>query len=90
MTAENQLDFVAKYLSPFRGKAKTLSDVYMTILYPIAVGKPEAAVLFSKPAKTYVQNKGLDTNEDGVVTKGEAAFLVDKKLSKGLSTEFIG
>jgi hypothetical protein len=90
MTAESQLDIVAKYLSPYKGRAKTLSDVYMTILYPVAVGKAEAAVLFSSPAVAYLQNQGLDTNADGVITKGEAAFLVQKKLSKGLSTEFIG
>src|SRR2546428_85973 len=84
MTAVDQLDFVAKYLKPFKGKMKTLSDVYMTILFPKAVGKPEAFVLFAAPSKAYEQNKGLDINKDDQVTKGEASSKVQSKLDKGL------
>lgn len=84
MTAVDQLDFVEKYLKPFKNKMQTLSDVYMTILFPAAVGKPEAHVLFAAPSKAYEQNKGLDANKDGAVTKGEAAAKVQVKLTKGL------
>ena len=84
MTAVDQLDFVRKYLSPFKNRMNTVSDVYMTILFPVAVGKPEAHVLFKKPSKQYDQNKGLDANKDGQVTKGEAAAKVQVKLIKGL------
>lgn len=38
MTAVEQLDYVQKYFAPFKGKCKTLSDVYMAILWPAAVG----------------------------------------------------
>jgi len=84
MSAIDQLDFVAKYLKPFKGKMKSLSDVYMTILLPTAVGKPEAHVLFRKPKTAYKQNKGLDVNKDGQITKGEAAAKVQAKLIRGL------
>jgi len=90
MSAVDQLDFVRKYLNPFKNRMKTLSDVYMTILFPVAVGKPEAQVLFKKPSKTYEQNSGLDVNKDGQVTKGEAAAKVQAKLSKGLGADFRG
>jgi len=84
MTAEDQLDFVRKYLQPFKGKMKTLSDVYMSILLPSAVGQPEAKVLFKQPSTAYTQNQGLDANKDGQITKGEAAAKVQLKLTKGL------
>jgi hypothetical protein len=84
MSAIDQLDFVAKYLKPFKGKMKSLSDVYMTILLPTAVGKAEAHVLFRKPKTAYNQNKGLDVNKDGQITKGEAAAKVQAKLIRGL------
>jgi hypothetical protein len=84
MTAVDQLDFVQKYLNPYKNKMNTLSDVYMTILFPAAVGKPEAFVLFKSPTKAYQQNKGLDANHDGQVTKGEAAAKVQLKLTRGL------
>src|SRR4051812_22538426 len=60
MTAVAQLDFVALYLKPFKGKMHTLSDVYMTILFPSAVGKAESSVLFKAPSARYKKNKGLD------------------------------
>jgi len=90
MTAVDQLDFVEKYLKPFKNKMSTVSDVYMTILFPKAVGKPAAFVLFKKPTKAYVQNVGLDANKDGQVTKDEAAAKVQAKLIKGLGASLRG
>jgi hypothetical protein len=81
---------VQKYLSPFSGKMKTLSDAYMTILFPKAVGKPEAFVLFSSPSTAYNENRGLDVNNDGSITKGEAASKVQRELEKGLSVDLAG
>jgi Transglycosylase SLT domain len=90
MTAVDQLDYVAKYLKPYKGKMKTVSDVYMTILWPKAVGKLESFVLFKKPSKQYNQNAGLDTNKDGQVTKAEAASKVQDRLEKGLDKSLRG
>jgi hypothetical protein len=90
MSATDQLRFVQKYLSPFSGKMKTLSDAYMTILFPKAVGKPEAFVLFSSPSTAYNENRGLDVNNDGSITKGEAASKVQRELEKGLSVDLAG
>ncbi len=88
MTAVDQLDFVKKYFSPYRGKLQTVADVYMAILWPKAVGQPDDFVLFEKEqGKVYDQNKGLDLNRDGKITKREAAEKVQKKLEKGSSSE---
>ena len=88
MTAVAQLDTVEKYLAPFKGRMRSLSDVYMTILFPVAVGKPDSFVLFTKQlnANAYAQNSGLDVNGDGQVTKGEAASKIQARLDQGLST----
>jgi hypothetical protein len=90
MTAEDQLDYVRKYFQPYRGRMKTLSDVYMTILWPAAVGKPETHILFQKPSDQYERNKGLDADGDGAVTKSEAAAKVQGKLAKGLEPANLG
>ena len=68
----------------------SVSDVYMTILWPKAVGKPDAHVIFESPTKAYKQNKGLDVNKDNQVTKGEAASKVQKMLDKGLAFSLRG
>lgn len=86
MSAENQLNFVYKYFRGViksRGPVLTLEDMYMGILLPSAVGKPNSHVLFSSGV-AYRQNSGLDSNKDGKVTKYEAAAKVRAKLERGL------
>jgi hypothetical protein len=93
MTAEAQLDFVFKYFAPWSGKLRTLSDVYMAILWPAAVGKPEDHVLFLKGdarrPKLYLQNAGLDGDRDGDIDKAECAAKVRAKLAKGLAAPWV-
>lgn len=90
MTAEQQLEYVYKYFKPLTGKLKTVSDLYMKILWPAAVGKPEEFVLWTQKDRptTYLQNKGLDVNKDGAITKAEAASKVFDKLIRGLQPQF--
>ncbi len=88
MTAVEQLDYVEKYLLPYKGKLKSLEDVYMAILWPAAVGKPLSYVLASQGNKTYLQNRGLDINDDGKITKAEATAKVRNKFERGLLPEF--
>jgi hypothetical protein len=90
MSAEEQLDWVHKYLRPFSGKMSSVEDAYMAVLWPAAVGKGTSHVLFSEGSKAYEQNKGLDANGDGEVTVAEAAGKVraildaaQKKVSEG-------
>lgn len=83
MTAEDQLKYVYKYFLPFKGRLKSLEDVYMAILMPVAVGKPLDYNLFSASRAQYLANKGLDKNRDGKVTKAEAAAKVREKLDRG-------
>jgi hypothetical protein len=92
MTAEEQLEYVAKYFSPRKDKLSSLEDVYMAILWPAAIGEPLDYVLFDKDdpehPKRYIQNQGLDVDKDGKITKAEASGMVRKKLEKGLLPEF--
>lgn len=90
MTAEEQLEYVYLYFKPLTGKLMSVADLYMKILWPAAVGKPDSFVLWDKTSrpKTYDQNKGLDVNKDGNITKGEAASKVVEKLNRGLLPTF--
>ena len=84
MTRVQQMDWVLKYFKkgPIRKLSSvTLEDLYMAILWPAAVGKPNDYVLFSSPSKSYEQNKGLDRNKDGNITKAEASSKVRDQLS---------
>jgi LysM repeat protein len=90
MSAEAQLDYVEKYFQPHTNKLSTLEDLYMAILWPAAIGKSNSEVLFSKPSTAYTQNAGLDANNDGKITKEEAAARVRAKLEKGLAPNRLG
>lgn len=89
MTAEDQVNYVYKYFKMMiarHGALTTLEDTYMAILWPPAIGRPVSSALWSQAEKptTYRQNAGLDTNNDGTITKFEAASHVRDKLTKGL------
>lgn len=90
MTAEEQLEYVYKYFKPMTGKLLSVADLYMKILWPAAVGKPDSFVLWDKTSRptTFAQNQGLDVNKDGAITKGEAASKVVDKLNRGLQPGF--
>jgi Transglycosylase SLT domain len=90
MTAVKQLDYVEAYFSPYRGKLRDLDDLYMAILWPRAVAKPASYVLFVNPQAPYKANRGLDANNDGAVTKAEAANRVRQHLIEGLRQELRG
>lgn len=89
MTAEQQLEYVYNFFKPYAGRLQTVSDTYMRILMPIAVGKPEDYNLFQDGTKAYLQNRGLDINKDGKITKAEAAAMVTAKLARGLDPAFL-
>lgn len=80
MTAEEQLDYVFKYFTPYQGKLNTLEDCYMAVLYPAAIGKGSQYSLFRRGTIEYAQNSGLDRDNNGVITVGEAAQLVRERL----------
>lgn len=85
MTAEDQINYVYRYLLPYKGRMHTLADVYMAVLWPAAVGKPDESPLWSRASHptTYRQNAGLDVDGDGIILKREAAAKVQEKLERG-------
>ncbi|NNF80864.1 MAG: lytic transglycosylase [Rhizobiales bacterium] len=89
MTAVEQLDVVEAYFKmQARGRRfERLSDLYMAVLFPVAIPKPDGAALFKRGTRNYSSNAGLDINNDGIVTKGEAAAKVRQQLERGLRPE---
>lgn len=79
-----QLSYVRDYLKPYYQRINSLSDMYMAILAPIAVGRSDDKPLYSSGA-AYRMNAPLDINNDGVITKGEASRFVTAKLEKGMA-----
>lgn len=89
MSAVAQLDYVEAYLKPYAGRLAEVSDLYMAVLWPKAVGRASSHVLFAEPSAAYRANRGLDTNRDGRVTKAEAAAKVVALLAEGRKPRWV-
>lgn len=89
MSAVQQLVFVEAYFKPYAARIKSLPDMYMAILMPKYIGKPDSDVLFNRGTVAYRQNSALDANTDGRITKAEAAAKVASRLTKGLLTGYV-
>lgn len=89
MTAEEQLDWVENYFEPHRGELRNLGDVYMAILWPKAIGKPDSFVLWDRETRptTYRQNMGLDVNRDGRITRAECLVKIEALQREGMRPE---
>lgn len=86
LSAVEQLDWVDKYLAytaNYLG-AKIgdidYDDLYLMVFYPAAVGKPNDFVIARSPSATYVQNKGIDDNQDGLLTVSDFKKFIRKKI----------
>ena len=72
--AEQTRGPVLQYLSQhLKGvENPTFGDIYMAIHYPAGAGKGDGYVMYRRGSPEYKANRGLDTNNDGTVTAGEA------------------
>jgi len=83
MTNVQQLDWVHKYLAPYTGRMVSYIDLYFTVFFPVAIGKPDDWVLQTSklsPQLIASQNKGFDLNRDGVLTVAEVREAMLKKV----------
>jgi hypothetical protein len=88
MPAHVQLDLVREYLMTVReryGDYRSLTDLYLGILYPRAIGQDFCYALFAKPTRKYKLNIGLDENHDGVVTVSD----IDRRLKRMFPTAYM-
>lgn len=61
MTGVQQMAYVEKYLSKFKGKFNSPADTYMAVFYPAAIGKPAD---WSFPSEVSRYNPGITKPAD--------------------------
>lgn len=87
MNPTEQLVFVERYLQQVqqaRGTYQSLTDLYLGILYPDALGEEPCYTLYAQPQVNYTQNSGLDEDKDGKVTVSD----VDRFLRRIYPTAY--
>ena len=80
MSAEEQLDWVARYLKRMP-KWRVPGDAYLMVFWPAGTGKPDDHLIGEKDSEAkvgnvtrgtiYRLNAGLDGNKDGRITAGD-------------------
>ena len=83
MTNVQQLDYVYKYLAPYTGKMQSYIDVYFTVFFPLAIGKPDDWVFQTSAltaSKIATQNPVFDLNKDGKLTVAEVREAMLRKV----------
>jgi hypothetical protein len=73
-TFENQLPFILEHFRPYKSKIKNISDLYFSVFFPVAIGKPDDFVLKSTDLSASLianQNKAMDINNDSQLTVAE-------------------
>lgn len=71
MSNSEQLCYIEKYLkgvTPKGYKLKSMSDVYLAIFYPMALGKANNYVIGGKTSRQLKWNRPLDTDKDSILT----------------------
>lgn len=91
MSNVQQLDYVYKYLSVYRGKMKSFVDTYLAVFFPAAMGKPDGYVIQSKnlSAEQVARvNRIYDLNQDGKITIAELKTALSKYIPTGFMEMF--
>ena len=84
MTAAEQVRGpITDYLNHYKGRYKTMGDVYMAVFSPAFIGKPSTTVMYISPSRAYNQNAGLDTDHKGYITVGDVWRRVEERFRQG-------
>lgn len=89
MTFTQQLKYVAMHFKPYARRIKTLGDLYLGILWPRGIGKPDSYALWTLGERAYMYNDGLDLNKDGRVTKMEALHYIKNRYVQGFTPQYV-
>ena len=82
MSNVQQLDYVERYLRPYKAKMSRLIDIYLAVFYPAAIGKASNYVIAKSGSTIYNQNAGLDINRNGVITISDIEGWLISQLPK--------
>ncbi len=81
MTNVQQLDYVYKYLTPYKGKMNKFTDVYLAVFYPAAIGKPDTHVIGAVGSKLAEQNR-IYKDAQGAVTVASVKSYITNWVEK--------
>jgi hypothetical protein len=83
MSRAEQMQYVEAYLRPYADRINNFGDLYMAIHWPAGVGQSDDFVMYREGSDAYTANRGLDSNGDGTVTRGETLAVIERNAPSG-------
>jgi hypothetical protein len=83
MSRAEQMQYVEAYLRPYADRINNFGDLYMAIHWPAGVGQSDDFVMYREGSDEYTANRGLDSNGDGTVTRGETLAVIERNAPSG-------
>jgi hypothetical protein len=87
MSNFEQMEYVKRHLSPYRGKYRDYVDLYCGIFWPAAVGKPDSYRI--TPDIVALQNPLFDINKDRDIEKAEIRRALLKQIPEKYKMYFL-
>jgi hypothetical protein len=91
MSNVEQLEYVRKYLYPYRYKIKSYADLYMSIFFPAALGKSENWIIKASnlsAEKVASANRIFDLDSNGILTVSEVREAFLRRVPESLRNRF--
>ena len=85
MDAKTQLKYVEKYLSKYKGKMNSITDTYLAVFFPAAIGKHDGYVLETSrlnAARVAKWNPGFDLDKNQAIQIWEIKKKLHQRLPK--------
>lgn len=76
LSFDEQIMLVEQYIKSHGITPTNLPDLYMLIFAPDYAGKAMSSILYRAPKESYTDNKWLDKEKKGYITKRDAAMAV--------------
>ena len=86
MTNVEQLEYVYKYLKPYKRHYNSLTDLYLAIFYPAALGKGADYVITSDAVAK--ANPVFDLNKDLDISVKEIETVINSRIPQAWLNEF--
>ncbi len=84
MNDVEQLDYVYRYLSSFKGRMHNLDDVYLAVFMPSQMGRSSDSAVASEGSIVYTQNSGFDREGKGYFTVGDITSTIHAVYNAGV------
>lgn len=78
----SQVDYMFKYLAPYKSQINNALSLKLAILYPVSLNSSNIVISKKQDSRAYLSNMALDLDKDNVISKEEVKKHIYKNHKK--------